>query len=227
MMPRAGRDSRLHSVGTSVYLYYDDHDTLIYVGITDRGMTRNYEHNLRAEWWPFVARQEVEHYSGRGQAEAREKLLIATWNPPFNRLHNPNHQALKAAYLQWREDNHAGRDPRELVNQLRRQLPLRPVPFRDEQRLVLLSDPEFSAVTSRIDDAIGTPVVTGRPIGRVVAAKVGGAFTCLQVEITKKSVARTIEIGFAIAYLKYASQNPIRFRISHIEVGRITAGGAR
>lgn len=83
---------------TSVYLYYDEFGMLIYVGITGRGARRNFEHNATKDWWPFVARQEVEHYPTRGQALARERALIRDNAAPFNVQHNPWHAEVNAAY---------------------------------------------------------------------------------------------------------------------------------
>ena len=84
---------------TSVYLYYDRLGVLLYVGITKRGSRRQQEHNERAEWWPFVAKQEIEHYDTRDVATARETMLIRERRPPFNQQQNPDHPKLRAAYL--------------------------------------------------------------------------------------------------------------------------------
>lgn len=84
---------------TSVYLYYDARGSLIYVGITKRGQGRQLEHNAKAEWWSFVARQEVEHYGTRDEAALREKFLIRDHRPPFNQRHNKGWEQLRAAYL--------------------------------------------------------------------------------------------------------------------------------
>lgn len=84
---------------TSVYRYYDKVDLLIYVGITNRGAQRNGEHNTGKEWWPFVVRQEVEHYPNRGAAAIRERELIRRYCPPFNTQHNPQHVVMREAYF--------------------------------------------------------------------------------------------------------------------------------
>lgn len=88
---------------TSVYRYYDADAVLIYVGITNRGMQRQHEHNIRAEWWPYVTRQEVEHYPNRPEAAKRERELIQRHRPPFNMQHNLDPDAAKAAYYSERE----------------------------------------------------------------------------------------------------------------------------
>lgn len=87
------------AVPTSVYLFYDKHGLLLYVGITSRGVARQSEHNSTKEWWPYVARQEVEHYPNRRHAAERERGLIRRFRPPFNKQHNPDHEATRAAYL--------------------------------------------------------------------------------------------------------------------------------
>lgn len=93
------RDNNTGSDPTSVYRYYDRIGILIYVGITRQGMGRNAQHNGKAEWWPFVARQEVEHYPTRGAAAMREKELIRGHRPPFNKQHNHDYEVSRAAYL--------------------------------------------------------------------------------------------------------------------------------
>lgn len=88
-------------IPTTVYRFYDRAGTLLYVGITGAGRARGEQHSRNAEWWPFVARQEVEHVSNRVIAERREKELIHQFRPPFNTQHNPDVIALRAAYLHY------------------------------------------------------------------------------------------------------------------------------
>ncbi|MGW4720897.1 hypothetical protein [Nocardia sp. NPDC004260] len=83
---------------TSLYLYYDKFDVLLYVGITSRGIRRNHEHNADKEWWRYVSRQEVRHLPSRDEARRLERELIIRLRPPFNRQHNPGHEELAAAY---------------------------------------------------------------------------------------------------------------------------------
>jgi predicted GIY-YIG superfamily endonuclease len=84
---------------TSLYQYRDERGFLIYVGITSRGILRQAEHNRRAEWWPFVRTQSVEHFPTRDEALAAERRIIETERPPFNAQHNPDHEVRRAAYL--------------------------------------------------------------------------------------------------------------------------------
>lgn len=88
---------------TSVYRYYDANDVLLYVGITKRGIGRNIQHSNRAEWWQWVARQEVEHYPSRERASRREKELIQRYHPPFNKAHNGDWQSHREAYFEFRQ----------------------------------------------------------------------------------------------------------------------------
>jgi hypothetical protein len=84
---------------TSVYRYYDGRGALLYVGITSRGIKRNYEHNHTQDWWHFAATQTIEHYDRRDDAERRERELIREFRPPFNSAHNPDHEAFRMAYI--------------------------------------------------------------------------------------------------------------------------------
>lgn len=93
----------LYPKPTSLYKYYDSHDVLLYVGITSVGLMRNRQHNSDKEWWPIVATQTVEHCQDRAAALERERELIQQFLPPFNKHHNPNHEALRSAYLFMRE----------------------------------------------------------------------------------------------------------------------------
>lgn len=87
---------------TSVYLYYDEYNFLIYVGVTSRGMARNQEHDKSKSWWKYVVRQDVEHYRTRGEALDRERHLIVTRKPPFNTQLNKNHKQAKEEYFRTR-----------------------------------------------------------------------------------------------------------------------------
>lgn len=86
-------------MSTSVYRYYDNGGVLLYVGITDRGVRRNREHNATKDWWRFVSGQKVEHFPTRNAAESRERELIQQFRPPFNIQHNPSHEHARRTYL--------------------------------------------------------------------------------------------------------------------------------
>lgn len=87
---------------TSVYRYYDNSGLLLYVGITGRGVRRNIEHDKSKDWWPFVARQEVDHHPTRTTAANIERELIKQFRPPFNVQHNPGWRDTRDAYLAYR-----------------------------------------------------------------------------------------------------------------------------
>lgn len=88
---------------TSVYRYYDAFGVLIYVGITSTGMLRNRQHNSDKEWWKWVAEQKVDHFPSRAEAQGHEKALIQKFRPPFNKVHNHEHEPIKAAYIALRQ----------------------------------------------------------------------------------------------------------------------------
>lgn len=87
---------------TSLYRYYDRHGILLYVGITSRGTRRQSEHQDKA-WWPYVARQTVEHFPSRESAMAAEAAAIRAHQPPFNTQHNPGRDDMLAAYAAVRD----------------------------------------------------------------------------------------------------------------------------
>lgn len=125
---------------TSVYLYYDESDILIYVGITARGVSRQREHNSDKSWWSLVRRQEVEHYDSRVAAARRETDLITTWCPPFNTPQNPD-GSVRDVYLAYREHGSAVPD--------NKRVPLRVVVTVD-RTLIAVTPAEFSAITATI-----------------------------------------------------------------------------
>lgn len=99
----------------SVYKYYDSHGILIYVGITKAGMGRNRQHNSDKVWWPFVAKQEVEHCESREHAHEREIALIQQFRPPFNKQHNPDHADVRSAYIEMRQSGRIDQEPGTLL----------------------------------------------------------------------------------------------------------------
>lgn len=130
---------------TSVYLYYDSSDILIYVGITSRGIKRNVEHNTTKDWWRFVARQEVEHFDTRGEALAREKQLIVKHSPPFNTQHNPAVAKVRSAYLLFRAANDQPVKLRDAVRAMEQRLELDPHDLGERENM---------ALRTRLDDAL-------------------------------------------------------------------------
>lgn len=155
------RRSRRHTGGasldtvtspTSVYRYYDRFDLLIYVGVTSRGTTRNLEHARHKEWWPYVAKQTVEHFPTRDQALRLEAELIHKFCPPFNTVHNPA-PTTKDGYLSWANRCDSETSFRETYCALDHKLPLYVISSRrrDNGRYTakLVSAPEHSSVATK------------------------------------------------------------------------------
>lgn len=126
---------------TSVYSYYDRNGVLLYVGITGRGSSRQWEHNRDKEWWAFVHRQTVRHFPTRTEALSAEKARILKYRPPFNKQHNPDHEAMRAIYfaqghvvaqLKPREIQ-VSRKARQLLSVTDHRLPLRAVSASPEE----------------------------------------------------------------------------------------------
>lgn len=133
---------------TSVYRYYDQIGVLIYVGITRQGMGRNVQHNGKAEWWPFVARQEVDHLPSRAAALIREKELIRGHRPPFNKQHNPDHAEMRATYLAYAISYSAQMtNPQELFQRSGKSLPL-DILLCEDRRLLVRSRIEHGPIAS-------------------------------------------------------------------------------
>jgi len=68
----------------SVYKYFGDGDSLLYVGITGRRRQRQFEHVSDSIWWHLVFRCEIEHFFDRAMALERERSLIRDLKPRFN-----------------------------------------------------------------------------------------------------------------------------------------------
>jgi hypothetical protein len=176
---------------TSVYRYYDRNGVLIYVGITKQGMGRNLQHNGYAEWWQFVARQEIEHLPDRASALALEKALIQEHRPPFNRQHNPGHEDMRGVYLLLMSTPEAGAAARELFEGLPRGARKRGPrwlalngPHRYGDGAVFLTLPEHEALAPVLTMPIkGVPVFeqkTGFPTAQVTSMGRRGPITALR-----------------------------------------------
>jgi hypothetical protein len=145
--------SARENIPTSLYLYYDQFDVLLYVGITSRGIKRNLEHNADKEWWQYVSRQEVRHLPDRPAALRAERDLIIQLNPPFNKVHNPDHESLAAAYRRFISQPM----PAEVVVDEQEGIPLRREDWSDGGLIHLeLGEREgkFLRCWSRADDVV-------------------------------------------------------------------------
>lgn len=69
---------------TTLYRFYDDIGTLLYVGITDRGPRRWREHMRDKDWWDQVATVRLESFDSRKDAETAELEAIRAEEPLFN-----------------------------------------------------------------------------------------------------------------------------------------------
>lgn len=69
---------------TALYKAYDADGALIYVGISGDWAKRLCQHRGASPWYYDIARLEVEWFSDRWQALAREKALIAEHEPKWN-----------------------------------------------------------------------------------------------------------------------------------------------
>lgn len=147
---------------TSVYLYYDHNDFLIYVGVTSRGIKRQVEHNTSKDWWQFVTRQEVEHFADRPEAMARERDLIVLHTPPFNTQHNPAASDVRSAYLLFRAAHSQPMKLRDAVRAMEQKLWLDVHRQEPGQQLVLRTQLSDVSVTAAMEMPEGpTPRVFG------------------------------------------------------------------
>jgi predicted GIY-YIG superfamily endonuclease len=82
---------------TAVYRFYDAADRLLYVGMTENPAVRFTSHESLKPWWPDVARQTINWYDTREEADAVETEAIRTeravhnvagspWAPPPREL---------------------------------------------------------------------------------------------------------------------------------------------
>lgn len=73
---------------TTLYRFYDAHDRLLYVGISERGPERWKAHRKEKPWWTDVARTTTEHYGDRQAALDAERAAIIAEQPLHNVVHN-------------------------------------------------------------------------------------------------------------------------------------------
>lgn len=154
------------STATSVYKYYDEFGTLLYVGITSRGMRRQREHNKDKPWWGYVASQLVEHFETREQALSRESSLIDAYRPPFNTQQNPGHESVRAAYLQFRDLPELDMSPLDIVRDCGKQIPLMVLEAVDG-RVRLATPLRFASVVPMLEGAGAKAIVGSTKCGAV------------------------------------------------------------
>lgn len=204
---------------TSVYRYYDKFDLLIYVGITNRGMQRNREHNASKVWWPFVVRQEVDHHDTRLQALAAEKQLIWKYRPPFNKQHNPGHVELVDAYLGVMAQASAG-SARELFQELEHKLPLSPIPSDDERYAMFRSDPAHGMLVTNLTRPDKMVVAHSEPqsyrYGRLHSIESHGPMIVVRVRLDGARIP--IETYSAYLRLSLTSHKPPTYVVKTMNV---------
>ena len=69
---------------TALYRFYDQDDTLLYVGVSSNPAGRWVTHAAEKQWWPQVVRKTVVIYGSRIEAEIAEGIAIRSETP----LHN-------------------------------------------------------------------------------------------------------------------------------------------
>lgn len=69
-----------------VYRYYAADGELLYVGCTGYPLQRMTQHSKNSAWWPQVRRQVVESYPTAAAGFDREREVIATERPRYNRI---------------------------------------------------------------------------------------------------------------------------------------------
>ncbi len=198
---------------TSLYLYYDVDGILIYLGITGRGMGRNREHNARAEWWPFVASQEVEHFASRAEAEAQEQRLIKLYHPPFNKQHNPYHEQVRAEYLAFAD--RAAIDPLTMFNTNNRRLPVL-VLNQTDKRLLLATNLEHAPVSRLIREYRTTDRV--RVAGHAAEVESLSHHPGRALITVRINTLRFPPVGAASIGIKGDTQKPLGFRLAALHV---------
>lgn len=74
----------VHQGRTAVYRFYDNDNTLIYVGITNNPVKRWDLHAYEKPWWSDVTLREIEWFSTREEAEVAEAQIISSRRPKWN-----------------------------------------------------------------------------------------------------------------------------------------------
>lgn len=171
---------------TSLYRYYDKHDVLVYVGITNRGVGRNHEHSRRAEWWPYVVRQEVEHFPDRARALHAESTLIQKHMPPFNTQHNGRHEEQKALYQRLVGDPEASFQTVYQLHHHKLRFWTADYEAKWAPRLNLVTDPMMHLIARSIQHRANRLVIwDGKAIGAVRGVLHDGYHTYLDIQLRR------------------------------------------
>lgn len=73
---------------TALYRFFDEHDALLYIGISKHIPVRLGQHSDDKPWYTQVVRIAVEHHPSRPAALDAEKKAIQSERPKFNVVHN-------------------------------------------------------------------------------------------------------------------------------------------
>ena len=129
---------------TSVYLYFDCHGVLLYVGVTGRGVARQREHERTKPWWQYTHSQTIEHYQSRAAALEREAHLISVHCPPFNTQLNGD-LGQRDVYLRYASGaDHERADPKN------KRIPL-DVRVRADGFLIAVTDLRYAVLCAEIE----------------------------------------------------------------------------
>lgn len=71
-----------------LYRFFDNDGALLYVGISLSAAQRASQHKHEKQWWPDVARMDVERHPNRAAALDAERHAITTERPIYNIVHN-------------------------------------------------------------------------------------------------------------------------------------------
>lgn len=74
---------------TALYRLYDEAGVLLYIGISHQPDVRFEQHSKVKEWWPQVARHEVQWFDDRPAAAAAEADAIRSEDPEHNGTYSP------------------------------------------------------------------------------------------------------------------------------------------
>lgn len=74
---------------TALYRLYDEAGVLLYIGISHQPDVRFEQHSKVKDWWPQVARREVQWFDDRPSAAAAEADAIRTEDPEHNGTYSP------------------------------------------------------------------------------------------------------------------------------------------
>lgn len=82
---------------TQLYRYFDESDTLLYVGVSISAIGRMAQHRVGSHWFSRVRRVLVENFPTREAALEAERVAIRDERPECNVIHKPKARARDAA----------------------------------------------------------------------------------------------------------------------------------